>query len=218
MSRLQDIDARAAGSLKHPVRMAVLWALEAGPASPSELARVIGAPLEAVSYHVRKMHQLGILDAEEPELLEGVVRHPYRLAVRPRIGAAAWEALTMDDRDYLAGAVLHRAMRDAVAAVGEGGMRRPDCHVGRRNLTLDEEAFRDISALIEQTVEHILTIEASAIERLANSRSRQIDATFVGLLFERVAEDRSVDRLQVPRQQRAVDGRPSHSRAADGRA
>lgn len=86
MSRpLENVDARAAAALTHPLRIAILWALEDGPASPSELARRIEAPLEAVSYHVRKLHGVGIIQADEPVVLEGNVRHPYRLTVTPRI-------------------------------------------------------------------------------------------------------------------------------------
>jgi DNA-binding transcriptional ArsR family regulator len=186
---LEDIDARAAGALTHPLRMAILWALEDGPASPSELARRIEAPLEAVSYHVRKLHQLRIIEADEPEVLEGNVRHPYRLTTWPRIDEDTWDALPPRARDALAYAVLRRVWRTATASFAAGGFRRPDAMAFRIPMALDEQGFKEAYAVLVQAEAGLGDVERRAAERLGAAAEPRDDATAVLLLFETPTEE-----------------------------
>jgi DNA-binding transcriptional ArsR family regulator len=181
---LEDIDARAAGALTHPLRMAILWALEDGPASPSELARRIEAPLEAVSYHARKLHELGIIEADEPEVLEGNVRHPYRLRVHPRIDEETYSALPPAARDVIAHAALRRAWRTARAALSEGGFRRSDAIVCRMPMSLDEQGFEEASAILVQAERALSDLAQRTAERVGASQVPRLDGTAVLLLFE----------------------------------
>jgi DNA-binding transcriptional ArsR family regulator len=52
---------RAAKAVAHPLRAAILKALEDREASPVELAREMQESLPSVSYHVRALHKLGAI-------------------------------------------------------------------------------------------------------------------------------------------------------------
>lgn len=186
---LEDIDARAAASLTHPLRMAILWALEDGPASPSELARRIEAPLEAVSYHVRKLHEVGIIQADEPEVLEGNVRHPYRLAEMPRVSNEAWGELPPEARDVLAHASLARAWRAATAALSSGGFRREEVFLCRVALMLDDEGFEEANAILYRAEAELLALNARVAERSSEEDREPVGATAFLTLFENSSED-----------------------------
>jgi DNA-binding transcriptional ArsR family regulator len=186
---LEDIDARAAGALTHPLRMAILWALEDGPASPSELARRIEAPLEAVSYHVRKLHEVGIIQADEPEVLEGNVRHPYRLTAHARIDQQTWAALSPATRDALAHAALSKLMRMAMTSVAGGGFRRPDAVGLRIPLRVDNQGMREAHAALVRAEAELGAIGERAAERLGSLELAGIDATAALLLFENPQDD-----------------------------
>lgn len=49
-------------------------------ASPNELAEALDEPLTNVSYHVRMMHDLAVLELVEIEPRRGALEHYYRLA------------------------------------------------------------------------------------------------------------------------------------------
>jgi DNA-binding transcriptional ArsR family regulator len=85
-----------AKALTHPLRVEILTRLDiaassdshdgarAGAYSPSELARLTGAPLGNVSYHVRELAAAGLIKpAGQPALRRGALEHYYRGVVSP---------------------------------------------------------------------------------------------------------------------------------------
>jgi DNA-binding transcriptional ArsR family regulator len=58
-------DPRYVKALSHPIRVRVLALLEERMASPVELAEVLGVSLGSVSYHVRNLHRLGLIELKK---------------------------------------------------------------------------------------------------------------------------------------------------------
>ena len=63
----------------HPLRLEIMRRIGAR-ASPTELARQIGAPLGSVSYHVRVLAELGALELVDQAPRRGAIEHYYALA------------------------------------------------------------------------------------------------------------------------------------------
>ena len=63
----------------HPLRLEILREL-GSRASPTELARQLGAPLGSVSYHVRVLADLGALELVDQAPRRGAIEHYYALA------------------------------------------------------------------------------------------------------------------------------------------
>ena len=72
----------AAKALAHPLRAAILKALEDREAWPIELAKEMGEPLPNVSYYVRALHKLGALALVRERQVRGAVEHTYTATVR----------------------------------------------------------------------------------------------------------------------------------------
>lgn len=68
--------------MTHPTRDAVLKHLKRREASPREIAVATGEPLGNVSYHVRVLHDSGVLELVRTEPRRGAVEHFYRLVKR----------------------------------------------------------------------------------------------------------------------------------------
>jgi DNA-binding transcriptional ArsR family regulator len=187
---LEDFDdARAGTALTHPLRLAILWELEYGPASPAELARRLEARVASVSYHARRLHELGLVDADEPEHVQGNVRHTYRLAARPRITPQAWAGMSVRARREFSTALMHRVQRAATAAVREGGFDRPDALLARTSMALDARGFEEASAILEEAIHRLTDVERRAAERLARHGSKRLDGTAIVMLFETPTAD-----------------------------
>jgi DNA-binding transcriptional ArsR family regulator len=68
----------AAQAAAHPLRATVLAKLGAQVYSPNELANELGASLGRVSYHVRVLHDLGMIKLVDTAPRRGAVEHYYK--------------------------------------------------------------------------------------------------------------------------------------------
>lgn len=79
-------DAEIIQALAHPLRVKVIAHLcDEEMASPSELALRFDTSLGAMSYHVRRLHSLGLLRLVRRTAKRGAVAHHY--ALTPGIGS-----------------------------------------------------------------------------------------------------------------------------------
>src|SRR3954464_11171991 len=102
---VSDIDdPRLVKALAHPIRTKILGILEHRTASPKEVARELGVPVENVSYHFRTLREYGFIRLERKRQVRGAVEHYYRSVARPKITEKAWERLPE---------VVKKAMTDA---------------------------------------------------------------------------------------------------------
>ncbi len=94
-------------ALAHPVRAQILVELEKRAASPSQLARVVGASVGVVSYHVRVLAESGLAELVGTVPKRGALQHFYALRDSDTVGVTlelepeAAEALRRDLRDRI---------------------------------------------------------------------------------------------------------------------
>lgn len=77
--------ARELEGLAHPVRLRVVLAMESERASPSVLAPRLGVALGTVSYHVRCLAALGLLELVASHPRRGALEHVYELTPRGHV-------------------------------------------------------------------------------------------------------------------------------------
>lgn len=64
-------------ALAHPARAQILAELRRGPASPSQLAGVVGTSVAVASYHVRMLVEAGLAELVETVPKRGAIQHFY---------------------------------------------------------------------------------------------------------------------------------------------
>ena len=84
-------DPRYVKAMSHPLRVRILAILQERTASPVELAQVLEGTLGTVSYHVRTLHQLGLIELVDETRVRGAVEHHYKARARPKVSDEAWE-------------------------------------------------------------------------------------------------------------------------------
>jgi DNA-binding transcriptional ArsR family regulator len=111
-------DPRIIKAVTHPLRIRILAALDERTATPSELARELGAPLGNVSYHVRQLAGLGLIKLVKRTPRRGAVEHHYKAVGRPRIAddPSPGTAASVEDVG-VEGALDYRALRGAADPV-----------------------------------------------------------------------------------------------------
>jgi DNA-binding transcriptional ArsR family regulator len=177
----EKIEQRLAKALTHPVRMRVLTLLNQKVASPSELAEELGEPLGNVSYHVRMLLDLDLVELVNTKPRRGAVEHYYRATASPGI----WDQLPDPLREGIADAILTKAWEDTLAAVEAGTFdSRADSHLSHTALVLDEQGWGEVAELLNETRDRAMTIEAAAAKRVAQADGTPLDARLIFMHYE----------------------------------
>src|SRR5215218_1133634 len=82
-----------AKALSHSVRAQALTLLTSRTASPKEIADELDQKLTTVSYHVRVLERLGLIELVEEESIRGSVAHFYRAVEQDVFANPSWASL-----------------------------------------------------------------------------------------------------------------------------
>ena len=208
MMQITEIDdPRLVKGLAHPLRIHILRVLENRVASPSEIAEEIGAPLGNVSYHVRFLARVGLIELTSTKPRRGAVEHYYRAVGRISVTDQAWAQVPEVVKSGMISATLDHAGRVIGAAASSGGFDRSDAVVARREMLLDEQGFGELAAELNGLLERIKEIEKESAERLETTSDHadaELDAGLVMMLFESGAAQLPVQREVRPRSRSAA--------------
>jgi DNA-binding transcriptional ArsR family regulator len=189
-------DVRLAKSIGHPIRIEVMRVLNERTASPSQLAKALGQGVSHVSYHVQELSKYGCVEMVRTEPRRGAVEHFYR-ATRLK-GRRSWyiddeeaRRLSPSDRAEITATTLQTMIGESIGALRSGSLNaRADSHTSWLTCDLDEQGWREMTALLAETLERAQRIEASSAER-ARAGAGTFPA-FMGLMaFERSREPSS---------------------------
>jgi DNA-binding transcriptional ArsR family regulator len=173
MQQIMDIaDPRLVKGLAHPLRIEILRALEGGIASPSEIATRIGAPLGNVSYHVRFLARVGLIELRETRPRRGAVEHYYEAVDGVQVSDEAWASLPGPVRDTVLSATLDEVGRSVTAAIAGGGFSHDDARASRLEVTLDPDGLADLAAAVAELAQRAAEIERASARRIASTAAR----------------------------------------------
>src|SRR3954471_9077405 len=137
--------------LSHAVRTECLTILASRTASPRQLSEMLNHDLSNVSYHVRVLEELGLIELVSEKPVRGAVAHFYRAVERPLASGAEWDELPQDVQNALVAHCWDVLLGDVTTAVEEGTFdNRSDRHLTRTSLLLDSQGFARISGLMDQ--------------------------------------------------------------------
>ncbi|HEY2714747.1 MAG TPA: winged helix-turn-helix domain-containing protein [Solirubrobacterales bacterium] len=185
----EGITQQLAKALAHPLRVRILASLHRGISSPNQLSQELGEPLGNVSYHVKTLLEFDCIELVKTEPRRGAVEHFYRATERAFFSDEDWAKIPAPARRGITGVILESIGKDATEALGAGTLdQRTDSHVTRSPLILDEQAWRDLNALLGETLERANEIQDEATARLAETKGESISTKLAILHFESPSE------------------------------
>jgi DNA-binding transcriptional ArsR family regulator len=174
-----------AKALSHPLRMRILAVLDERVASPKAIALEIGASLGVVSYHVRTLLKLGLLELVDTQPRRGATEHFYRAIARPVLTDEAWSQMPTLVKKGMVGAALNNISEQVNAASLAGGFERDDAHLTRSPLVLDVQGYNEVAVRLEKLLVDLERIGEAAEKRLKKAdHADEVRATAVLMLFE----------------------------------
>jgi DNA-binding transcriptional ArsR family regulator len=187
-------DPRYVKAMSHPLRVRILAILMERKASPVELAQVLEGTLGTVSYHVRTLHQLGLIELVGETRVRGAVEHHYRAKVRPEITDEAWENAPPIAKQAAVGSSLQMIDDYARASAAAGGFDHGDAALIRLSMTLDAKGWQQLAKACKRLYEQAQRIEADARGRLESGPDEdEIDVGLVMMMFEAIALGEAID-------------------------
>ncbi len=176
-------DPKYVKAMSHPLRVRIFAMLQERAMSPVQLAGLLGASLGVVSYHVRTLHRLGLVELVGETRVRGAVEHHYRAPHAPVISEEAWREAPAAAKQAVVGAALQNIEAYTTTAAAGGGFDRAEAHLTRNLLRLDEQGFAELSQALARLHAEAERIEAAAQERLGEDADA-FDAGLVMMLFE----------------------------------
>jgi DNA-binding transcriptional ArsR family regulator len=168
----------------HPLRVAILARLDEQVLSPKDLAREFKTSLPVVSYHVRELERLRLIELVRTAQRRGAVQHWYRAKAGEPQAGREWMAMSSRTRREIVGVALARLEAAVASASEEGGFDRPDVQISRDTLELDDRGFDELAKLLRTVRERLEEIGAAAKARLAAAGEQPLHATLSVMLFE----------------------------------
>jgi len=177
-------EPRLVKALAHPLRVRILGILDERTASPSEIAIELNASLGVVSYHVRKLHALKLIKLVKKVPRRGAVEHYYTAEARRNITDDAWAEIPDIVKRAMVGAVLSQVSAHVNSAAASGGFERPDSHVSRTPLVVDDRGWSEIARELAASLDRVDAIQKEASKRLKESGEEGVPATLAMMYFE----------------------------------
>jgi DNA-binding transcriptional ArsR family regulator len=168
-------DARVIKAIGHPLRWQMLEALNEGEASPAQLARRFGEPVNLVAYHMGILAKAGGVELVRTQPRRGSTEHFYRATMRPFFADREWARLPAETRRAVLAVETKRIVNDIRAAAAGSGLDHPKAHVSWTPLELDKEGLDDVADLLVGVLDQLHDIQARVKGRQANSSGRRAE-------------------------------------------
>jgi DNA-binding transcriptional ArsR family regulator len=180
------LDQRLAKSIGHPIRIDALRILNERVASPSELAKVFGEGVPQVSFHIKELRDYGCIELVDEEPRRGAMEHYYRAVKPPLVTDAQARKLSKSTREEISTIMLQTVIAESVGALRSGSFdSRTDRHLSWMPMTLDEEGWGEVTAMLARALEEAEEIKAKSAKRLDDSDEAGVTAIVSMMGFER---------------------------------
>jgi DNA-binding transcriptional ArsR family regulator len=179
------IDQKLVKALAHPLRVEILTILNERMASPNELSKELDEGLSQVSYHVKVLKDFECIEMVKTEPRRGAVEHYYRATARAFLSDKDWQALPDSVKPGMSASFLKMLIDDVVAALHSGTFdARDDRHITWTPGVVDEQAWVELTELLEETLKKVIAIQTKAAARLAKSGEKGIPVSVAILGYE----------------------------------
>jgi DNA-binding transcriptional ArsR family regulator len=182
----KGLDSTLGAIVAHPLRSRCLTILSDRTASPTELADELGEEVGNVSYHVKQLLKMEVVELVSERPVRGAVEHFYRAIKRPLVSDAEYDELTVEERLRFARHILQVSVADAATAIDSTTFgQRPDHHVTRLPVMVDEEGWKELGGIYKEAFERAMEVEAASAARMSrNPEAPGIPARVISMFFE----------------------------------
>jgi DNA-binding transcriptional ArsR family regulator len=181
------LETTLAAIVAHPLRVKCLSILAERTASPNQISRELEADVGNVSYHVKVLRELDVVELVEEKKVRGAVEHFYKATTRAYVSDSEWTKLTPAERRPYSLYTLQLVMADAAEAMEAGTFdSRDDRYLTRTPAVVDPTGWDELNKLHEEMLDRTLEIQAASAERMSSAPGGEsIPVMSIAMFFER---------------------------------
>jgi DNA-binding transcriptional ArsR family regulator len=158
---------RLAKAMRHPLRIQLLALMNERPWSPRELSLETGVGLSLVSYHVKVLKDLELIEETFNQPVRGATEHFYRATARAYISPEMARHIPKSAQEMAGIDIIREIDKDVGEALREGAFyRRGDWHLSWTPLLMDDEGCGEAERIAVQAVKDIIAVAEQAATRL----------------------------------------------------
>ncbi|HEU4737325.1 MAG TPA: helix-turn-helix domain-containing protein [Solirubrobacterales bacterium] len=166
-----SLNQRLIKALAHPLRVKLLAYLNDREWSPNELSEELNEGLSQVSYHIKVLKDLEMIEMTRTEPRRGAVEHYYRAIERAYIPRWMAKLLPRSGNEIVGSDILEAIEEDLVASVDSGKFyEREDTHASYTPVTLDSIGCEEADEVAIRAIKEILEIQGKAANRRAKGK------------------------------------------------
>jgi DNA-binding transcriptional ArsR family regulator len=169
----------------HPIRVQAYSILAERVASPKEVAYLIKEDVSNVSYHIRELVKLRLIEPVTTRPRRGATEHFYRSVQRPLVTETEWREFSPEQRENFTTWAIQLILIDVARSMSMGLFdERPDRHLTRTPFQVDEKGWRELVGIHLDAFTRSLEVQARSDERRAQSGEPALAIHSAMLLFE----------------------------------
>lgn len=173
-------------SLAHRIRIEIQAALHEGPATASRLSEIVRRPLSTVGYHIEELLSDGSIDIAKTEKVGNMDVHYYCMVKLPYYSDEDVAAMTVEQRQALAGLIAQAAMAELLASLWAGKLATdPRVMLAWNRYNLDSEGREEMADEEAESWKRREEIEAKSTNRRAGTGEEGTTYVSVAFGFER---------------------------------
>ena len=173
------------GAASHPVRVQAYSVVAERMASPKEVAAEIEEDLSNVSYHMRELAKLDLIEVVDTKQRRGATEHFYRSVQRPLVTEEEWGCLPIHERENWTTRAIQLVLIDIARSMSVGAFdNRVDRHLTRTPFQVDEQGWEELVQIHLDSFYRALEVQARSDERRSKSREPAFKAFSTLMLFE----------------------------------
>jgi DNA-binding transcriptional ArsR family regulator len=165
---------KLAQAMRHPLRVEILGFMNERPWSPRELERETGKSLSDVSYHVKVLKDLELIEETHSRPVRGATEHFYRAISRAYVSPEMARHIPKSTEEMAGNIILREIDKDLGKSFKAGTVyRRDDWHGSWTPLIMDDLGCKEAEAIAVQAVKDIIEAAERAASRLAEGESKE---------------------------------------------
>lgn len=165
---------KLAKGMQHPLRVEILGFMNERPWSPRELELETGKTLNDVSYHVKVLRELELIEETSSRPVRGATEHFYRAVVRAYVSPEMARHIPKSTEEMAGNIILREIDKDLGKAFKAGSVyRRDDWHGSWTPLLMDDQGCGEAERIAVQAVKDIIEVSERAASRLAEAGSER---------------------------------------------
>lgn len=172
-------------ALGHPLRFHALQILNTRVASPNEISKELGVPVNKLAYHVRILQKANLIELVKTEQRRGATEHYYRATSRAELTDEDWMHLPPNVQGEISLELLKAIGADVTNALKASSFdARNDRRLTWLPMKLDQEGWREAMAILAEAEEKLVALETAAAERQLGSDESLIPTSITLMGFE----------------------------------